>query len=35
MILFMGFQYGTKYTKTRDIFLIIFIKGYWEIDMDK
>ena len=35
MILFMGFKYGTKYTKAHDIFLILFMIGYWEIDINK
>ena len=34
MILVMGFEYGTKYTKTHDIFLILFMIGYWEIDVN-
>ena len=35
MILFMSFRCGSKNTKTRDIFLILFMIGYWEIDINK
>ena len=35
MILFTGFKYGTKYTNTHDIFLILFITGTDIDDINK
>ena len=35
MILIMGLKYQTKDTKTHDIFLILCMTGYWEIDINK
>ena len=31
-IIILILKYGTKYTKTHDIFLIHFMTDYWEID---